>query len=492
MTALIEQATDAELRALVDDPATSPEVLAATLAILEREVYAWACGTADCDGLSHAGYPLRHARANQVHPAGDWLVWLMLAGRGFGKTRAGAEEAKDGYEQSLLRLRDARWALVAETFADGRDTMIEGESGLLSILPPSALRGGNVSDAWNRSLGELYLSNGSKAKIYSSETPGKLRGPQHHGAWGDEPAKWKDAHKGDGEDTTWSNLLLGLRLGPDPRCVLTTTPKRVRLLVGTKERPGLLKQDTTHVTRGSTYDNLKNLAATFRKQILSKYEGTRLGRQELLAEVLEDVEGALWSLALIEDKRVLDRPFDTMFRHFTRTVTAVDPAVTSEEDSDDTGIVAAARTDSHWCPVCGPVTQAHAFVLGDWTCHVSPDAWARRAVDVHDQVEGDRVVGEVNNGGDLVELTLRTVDPAVPYKKVHASKGKRVRAEPVAALYEQGRVHHLGTFPELEDEMTTWTQDAAVSPNRLDALVWALTDLMLGEERKRSRFRGAA
>ena len=368
--------------------------------------------------------------------------------------------------------------------------MVEGEAGLLSILPPSALRGGAIESAWNRSMGELYLANESKAKVYSSEKPGQFRGPQHHGAWGDEPAKWKDAHKGDADETTWSNLILGLRLGADPRCVLTTTPKRVRLLLGTKERPGILRQPTTHVTKGTTFENLANLAPTFRAQVLAKYEGTTLGRQELYAEVLEDIDGALWTLATIDAARVAELA-EGDWRCFARVVVAIDPAVTSGEDSDETGLVAAARTNG-LCPACGVVDQPHAFVLADRSGRFSPDVWARRAVDLYDEVEGDRIIGEANNGGDLVELTVRTVDAAVPYVKVNASRGKRVRAEPVAALYEQGRVHHVGGLPELEDQLTTWTPDAAESPDRLDALVWALTDLMFGPERRKLRYRGAA
>jgi phage terminase large subunit-like protein len=421
------------------------------------------------------------ARTEQIFPEADWDVAFFMAGRGAGKTRSGAEDTSE-YARSH---EDARLALVGPTFPDVRDTMIEGESGLLSVLPPSALKGGSVEDAWNRSMGELFFSNGTRAKAFSSEKPDRLRGPQHHRAWVDEPASFRDAHQGDALGTTWNNLMLGLRLGERPRVVVTGTPKRVRLVREILARPRL------HLVRGSTYDNLGNLAPTFRETILSQYEGTRIGRQELLGELLEDVEGALWRQADIDATRV-QATIDELAPRWQRAVVAIDPAVTSGEDADETGLIAAARTEDAWCPTCGAVAQAHAYVLADESCRVSPDAWARRAVELYDHIEGDRILGEVNNGGDLVELTLRTVDAGVPFTKVHASRGKRTRAEPIAALYEQGRVHHAGTFADLEEQMTTWTADSGESPDRLDALVWALTDLLLGEGNRTLKYRGAA
>lgn len=432
-------------------------------------------------GKTRARWRLQ-ARTEQIFPETDeWDVAFFMAGRGAGKTRSGAEDTSEyarSHEHALL-------ALVGPTVADVRDTMIEGESGLLGVLPPSALRGGAVDTAWNRSMGELYFSNGTKAKGYSSEKPDRLRGPQHHRAWVDEPGAFADAHKGDVLDTTWNNLMLGLRLGPRPRVVVTGTPKRVRLVRQILTRPRLL------LVRGSTYDNLANLAPTFRETILSQYEGTRIGRQELMGELIEDVDGALWLQAQIEDRRS-DLTFTDLGRHFARAVVAIDPAVTSGEDADETGIVGAAKSDDHWCPICGPVPHAHAFVLADASGRFSPDVWARRSVEVYDDIDGDRIIGEANNGGDLVELTVRTVDAGVPFLKVNASRGKRIRAEPVAALYEQGRVHHVGTFPELEEQLVSWTPDSGESPDRLDALVWALTDLMLGEHHRKMRMRGAA
>jgi phage terminase large subunit-like protein len=439
-TSLLDRWTPEDLHALID--VATPDEAAVIAAALEAEVYEWG----------------RWARAEQIAPPGDWLVWLILAGRGWGKTRTGGEWAKDGHDQSLLRLAGARWALVAETFADGRDTMVEGESGLLSILPPSALRGGTVDSAWNRSLGELYLANGSKAKIYSSEKPGQLRGPQHHGAWGDEPAKWRDAHKGDTDDTTWANLMLGLRLGTDPRCCLTTTPKRVALLAGRKDKPGLLGMDSVVVTRGATYANLANLAPTFRAKILARYEGTRLGRQELYAEMLEDVDGALWTSTLIEQHR------HDEFPDLDRLVVAVDPAVTAGEDADDSGVIVAGRAGSD------------CWVLEDHTAHDDPTSVMSMVAALYRDLSADEVIVEANNGGDYLPALLRTIDPSIPVRTVHASRGKRTRAEPVHGLYEQGRVHHVGNLAALEDQMTTWVPGMD-SPDRLDALVWAVTAL---------------
>ena len=396
----------------------------------------------------------RLARPNQLPPEGDWFVWLILAGRGWGKTRTGAEYVKAG----ALRMPGSRFALVAQKFADVRDTMVEGESGLLSILPPSMLRGGTVESAWNRSLGELTLANGSTFKGYSSERAGQLRGPQHHGAWCDEAAKWNDANLGTADDTTWSNLLLGLRLGDDPRCVVTTTPKPYKLI------RDLVAGDGTVVTKGTTYENLDNLAPAFRANVLSLYEGTRLGRQELHAELLDDVPGALWTRADIEAHRVTAHP------DLVRVVVAIDPSVTSNEDSDEAGIVVAGRG-----------VDGDAYVLADVSRRDSPLGWARAAVAAYHTHVADRIVAEVNNGGDMVEVTLRTVEPTVPYRTLHASRGKVARAEPIAALYEQGRVHHVGSFDALEDQMCSYVPGGD-SPDRMDALVWAITDLGLAQE----------
>jgi len=250
--------------------------------------------------------------------------------------------------------------------------------------------------------------------------------------------------------------MFGLRLGDDPRAVVTTTPKPVKLI---RE---LLAAPTTIVTRGSTYENLSNLAGAY-KDIIAKYEGTTLGRQELYAEVIDDIPGALWTRRLIESLRVKRAP------ELKRIVVAIDPSVTATEESDECGII-----------VAGEGVDGHGYLLDDLSGILSPEAWARRSVNAYHEREADRIVAEVNNGGEMVELTIRTVDPKVPYKAVHASRGKRTRAEPVSALYEQGRVHHVGGFTDLEDQMCRWRPDDSRSPDRLDAMVWAITDLLIG------------
>jgi predicted phage terminase large subunit-like protein len=397
--------------------------------------------------------PFPGARPDQRPPEGEWQTWLIQSGRGWGKTRTGAEWVADG----ALTVRGSRWAVVAPTFTDGRDTCIEGESGLLSVL---RRRRPNVPWAkhWNRSLGEIILPNGSRVKMFSSEKPDALRGPQHHGAWCDEAAAWSHPQE------TWDMLQFGLRLGTHPRAVVTTTPKPIRLI------RTLLADASTTITRGSTFDNAANLAPSQLDRLRTLYEGTRLGRQELYGELLTDTPGALWTLANIDEHRRSEHP------PLTRVVVAVDPAVTSGDDSDSTGIIAA-----------GLGVDGHLYVLDDRTCRLSPDRWARTAIDLYDEHEADRIVAEVNNGGDLVTTVLRTIDSSVPVRTVHASRGKRVRAEPVAALYEQGRVHHVGGFPDLEDQMTTWTPDSPDSPDRVDALVWAIYDLSVETVKRRRR-----
>ena len=396
------------------------------------------------------------ARPTQLRPAlDDWLVWLILAGRGFGKTLTGAETlacwAKEGPGH--------RFAIVGQTFGDARDTMVEGKSGVLSVLPPSALRGGSRESAWNRSLGELFFSNGARAKIFSSEKPGQLRGPEHDKAWVDEPAKFKDAVKGDALDTTWNNLMLGLRsTSTKPQVVVTGTPTACALI------RHLLKRPHTVIVRGSTYDNLDNLAESFRDEVLTAYEGTRIGRQELLGEVLDDVEGSLWTLAAVDASRVTAAPSDLV-----RVTVAIDPAGGSTEQNDETGIVVTAKA-----------SDGHGYVLADRSGRYTPNAWARRAMVAYDEFAADRIVAETNFGGDMVVDTLRTAGFKGKVVKVAASRGKRQRAEPVASLYEQGRIHHVGAYPKLEDQMVTWLPESGGSPDRMDALVWGLSDLFLG------------
>jgi phage terminase large subunit-like protein len=398
------------------------------------------------------------ARPSQLPPAGDWTTWLVLAGRGFGKTRLGAEWVRARVcGPSPLAARPERLgggarriALIAETAADARDVLVEGESGLLSVHPP------DFRPRYQPSKRRLVWPNGAAATLYNAVEPDQLRGPQHDTAWADELAKWRYAQ------ATWDQLQFGLRLGTRPRQVVTTTPRPIETLKLLKEDPH------TVTTAGSTYDNIANLAPTFLQRIVRRYEGTRLGRQELNGEILEDTPGALWSRARIDALRVGLAP------ELTRVVIAIDPATTSNEGSNETGIIAA-----------GLGVDGHGYVLEDLTLRASPEAWARRAVAAYHRWRADRVVAEVNAGGEMVAQVIRTVDPSVPFKALRASRGKVARAEPVAALDEQGRVHHVGAFPELEDQMCAFTGDFArarsgYSPDRVDARVWALSELMLG------------
>lgn len=355
-------------------------------------------------------------------------------------------------------------ALVAETAADAREVMVEGESGIMAISPP-----------WNMpkyepSKRRITWPNGCVANTYSAEDPDQLRGPQSGYAWCDEIAKWANP------EDTWSNLQLGLRLGMDPRTIITSTPRPIPLVkrLVQKARNG---DPSVRVIMGTTYDNLANLAPTFRDEILETYEGTRVGRQELYADILDDVPGALWSQDSIDDQRVTEDqvPWDQIFR----VVVGVDPAMTSGENADLTGIV-----------VVGLATNNHAYVLADLSMKGTPREWARAVVNTYQDYMADMVIGEVNAGGDMVAAVIRSsLDPseAMPhYKKVHASRGKRVRAEPIAALAEQGRIHHVGSFKELENELTTWTPDMPKSPDRLDAYVWGMTELLKGKRHRGS------
>lgn len=420
------------------------------------------------------------ARPKQLPPQGDWTFWFIMAGRGFGKTLSGAEWAK---EQGLAS--KIRFALVAPTLGEVRSTMVEGETGLLSILKPEELLGGSRDFAWNKSLLELTLANGTQFKGFSSEVPDRLRGPQHHAAWCEEVSSWDDARKGDELGTTWSNLKLGLRLGPHPRAVLTSTPKANKL---TQHLVGLVKSGVLALVKGSSYENRANLSETWWRTVVAPLEGTRTGRQEINAELLEDVEGALWTRAVIDAGRVrmpMGWQSDPELRaewaaKMRRIVVAVDPNTTSGESADNAGIVVvglAGLSD-------GVVQEGHGYVLDDRTqIRGGPRAWAAASVDAYHDWSADRIVAETNNGGEMVELTIRGYERSVPYRSVSASRGKRTRAEPIAALYvadeeheKVATMHHVGVFPELEDELTTWTP-ADESPGRLDATVWGATDL---------------
>jgi phage terminase large subunit-like protein len=387
------------------------------------------------------------ARPNQLPPPGQWRVWLLLAGRGFGKTRTGAE-----FVRARVATRTARrLALVAPTAADARGVMVEGESGILAISP-----------FWDRPRFEpsnrrLTWANGAIATLYSAAEPERLRGPQHDAAWCDEFGSWRHPE-------AWDMLMFGLRLGRDPRVVVTTTPRPTALL------RGLLQDPAVVVTRGTTYENRANLAGDFIGRIIRRYEGTPLGRQEIDAELLDEIPGALWTRSLIETARLRIAP------ELARIVVAIDPAASSSVEADETGIIVAGRD-----------LMGHGWVLADLSGRYCPLDWARTAVAAYHTHRADRVVAEVNHGGEMVEATLRVVDPDLPFTAVRATRGKIARAEPVAALYAQHRVHHLGVFPELEDQMcslVTGPNDGLArrprfSPDRVDALVWALTELML-------------
>lgn len=385
-------------------------------------------------------------------PAGDWLVWLILAGRGYGKTRVGSEVIRSWAcgRTPLERGKFERMALVAETAADVRDVMVEGESGILAVHPSG------FKPFYEPSKRRLTWPNGAMAFTYNATEPDQLRGPQHDAAWCDELAKWRYA------EDTYAMLQFGMRLGERPRYVITTTPRPIRVL---KE---IMDANDTVITRGTTAENRNNLPASFYEKVFKRYSGTRLGRQELDAEILDDNPNALWSRDAIDDMRV-DEP-----NELERVVIAIDPSGTrgdAEQSANDVGIVVAGRAHND-----------HAYVLADRTCNLSPAQWAARAIAAYREFGCDRLVAERNFGGAMVEHVIRTADPDVSYREVTASRGKWVRAEPVAALYEQGRVHHVGSFPQLEDEMLDFTPDGMAngeSPNRLDALVWALTELML-------------
>ena len=385
------------------------------------------------------------ARPEQLPPPGNWNGWLVMAGRGFGKTRTGSEWVKELVETGTAK----HIALLAPTAADARDVLIEGPAGLLTI-----------SSDWCRpsyepSKRRLTWPNGATATMFSAEEPERLRGPQHDAAWFDELAAMADPVY------VWDMAMFGLRLGTHPRWLVTTTPKPVPLLRNLLTREG---RDVV-VTRGSTYDNAANLAPAFLDAIRTRYENTRIGRQEINAELLLDTPGALWTRAMLEGAS-----FEGTTPEMVRIVVAVDPSGTSGvDDGDSVGIV-----------ICGKGIDGFFYVLGDWTCKLSPAGWGRRAVDAYREFSADRVIAERNFGGAMVEHVIRTVDTSVSFREVTAARGKIARAEPIAALYEQGKVRHTGSFPELEDQMSAMTSSgfaSAGSPDRVDALVWALTEL---------------
>lgn len=387
---------------------------------------------------------LKDARPKQLSPSEDHQIWLILAGRGWGKTRTGAMDAI----LYALRNPEVQVAVVTPTFGDIRRVAFGGVSGILSCLPIECLKTGR-GVGYNTSNSEIKLHNGSKITGFSATEPDRLRGVQFHRAWCDELAAWQ-------YPDAFDQLMFGLRLGKNPQCVITTTPRPTPLI------KDLMRRDNTIVTTGNTFENEENLAKSALDQMREKYGGTRLGRQELYAEILEDVEGALWDQAMIDGCRMSSKQLPD----FTSVIVAIDPAVTSHENSDETGIV-----------VVGKDNNNQYYVIDDLSGRYSPDAWGNKAISAFEEYKADRIVAEVNNGGDLVERLLRNIDSQIPYRSVRASRGKIARAEPVSALYEQGRVRHIKIFSELENQMCTYTGQSKPSPDRLDALVWGLSEI---------------
>lgn len=378
------------------------------------------------------------ARPAQRLPEQQFLVWLIQAGRGFGKTRTGAETIRLWHDMGY-----SRFAIIGQTPADVRDVMIEGESGLLSVCPKWDM------PEYQPSKRRLVWADGAVALIFSGANPEQLRGPQHEKAWADEIFAWQYPQE------TWDMMMFGLRLGDNPQVIVTSTPKPLPIIKHLRSLP------STYVTHGTTYDNRANLAPAFYNEIITKYEGTRLGRQELNAEILDDNPSALWSRETLDKLRTNKAP------DLVRIVVGIDPQARSIESACETGIV-----------VAGKGIDGHAYVLNDASLTGKPHDWANAAIAEYYKHRADRIVGEANNGGEMVESTVITIDEKVAFKMVYATKGKYTRAEPVSALYEKGKVHHVGTFGALEDQMCEW-EIGMDSPDRLDALVWTLTELML-------------
>ena len=384
------------------------------------------------------------ARQNQLAPESVWSVWLVLAGRGFGKTECGAQWIRQRVENGAMDI-----ALIAETQKDLDSVMVPR---LLSIYPEHERPVATFKPT------KIKWTNGALAQGYNGTEPNQLRGPEFDTAWVDELAKYRYARE------TWDMLQFTMRRGSDPRVMVTTTPRPIPVV---KE---ILKDTTTAITRGSTFDNAGNLPPVFLERLKKRYSGTRLGRQELAAEMLEDLVGGLWN------RDEIDRQRQTATPDMRRVVIAIDPSGTAgeEDEGDSIGIVAA-----------GKGVDGRGYVLGDYTCKLGPNGWGRRAVAAYKKFGADRIVAERNFGGAMVEHVIRTIDKNVSYKEVTASRGKVVRAEPIAALYEQFKVSHVGEFPELEDQMCQMGPDGFIgegSPDRVDALVWALTELLLGND----------
>lgn len=395
------------------------------------------------------------ARPEQLPPAGNWATWLVLAGRGWGKTRTAAEWVRSVVcgPTPLGDGKYGRLALIGETAADCRDVIVEGESGILAVHPKG------YRPQYEPSKRRLSWPNGALATLYSGEDPDQLRGPQHDAAWADELAKWRYA------DQAWDMLQFGLRLGDDPRQIVTTTPRPIQII------KDLMADPATVTTRGVTTENRYNLSEKFIKRITARYEGTRLGRQELSGEILDDVPGALWTRKGLDDTRIAA---GKRLPDMARVVIGVDPATADPnrpfpEEGAETGIIGA-----------GLGVDGRGYTLGDFSCRLGPMGWARRTIAAFDLLQADVVVAEANQGGAMVEAVLRAERPLLPVLLVHASRGKVTRAEPIAALYEQGRISHVGAFAELEDQMVLFTPagiEGDTTADRVDALVWAYTEL---------------
>jgi phage terminase large subunit-like protein len=420
----------------------SPAQLLASLSEQERQAWLAQLSTEQLASLKYDwGF---WARPGQLPPDGNWRTWLVLAGRGFGKTEIGAQWIRERVNGGAKMI-----ALVAETQKDLEEVMIPR---LLKVSPESEapeVRYKPVRIRW---------PSGAVAYGYNGTEPDQLRGPEFDTAWVDELAKYSKARE------TWDMLQFTMRRGV-PKVLVTTTPRPIPIIKDIMAKSG------TAVTRGKTLDNADNLAAEFIEDIMAKYAGTRLGRQELDGEIVDDVPGALWTRAMLDTTRVAEAP------EMARVVVAIDPSGTDGDDEgDDIGIVVAGRG-----------IDGRGYVLEDCTCKLSPDGWARRSITAYHRHQGDRIVGERNFGGAMVGAVIRAADGSVPFKEVVASRGKAARAEPVSALYEQGRVSHVGALTALEDEMCLMTGGGFVgegSPNRVDALVWALTEVMLGYQRQ--------
>lgn len=404
-------------------------------------------------------------RTNQHAPAGDWSTWVILAGRGWGKTKTGAEWIRSMVCGStpLGKGRAQRIALVAETAADGRDVMVQGESGLLAVHPPE------FRPIYTPSMRRLVWPNGSVGLIYNATEPDQLRGPQFDCAWTDELAKWRYCQE------TWDNLQFGLRLGSDPRALITTTPRPIQTL------KDILKEPGTVITKGSTYENRSNLAPKFLAKVEERYAGTRLGRQELMAEVLDDSPDALWQRAMIDAERVGLQDGSHTYKGnkitlpaMRRIVVSVDPAGEPGGEGDTGGGAETGIT------VIGLGIDGRGYVLDDATCSADPHGWATQAVKAYDMWDADTIIAEKNQGGAMVKAVIRSVRPTIPVIEVVASRGKVTRAEPISALYAQGKVSHVGSFPQLEDQMTVFTPFGIVggtTGDRVDSLVHGLTQL---------------